>query len=236
METEEQTKTEETIDPESICYIREMMEDWQNINFIKTINFTNEKVSDINKSNRGEFWIKTRTNNQQIAWLADTGSPRSFMNFDTAQKLLTNGKTIIKQPNKSIGEFRCFNNNKIDIIGTIQVDITSGSSNANNCTILLVNNNTINIKGRDIMDKLGLRLTMTTTNKVRIIYSTFQTHTNEYPNGYSIKTHTTQKTKNPITFNRRSREGTQKIDWRKTNQKINKMLWRTLHQSRSHHS
>ena len=67
-----------------------MMEDWQNINFIKTINFTNEKVSDINKSNRVEFWIKTRTNNQQISWLADTGSPRSFMNIDTAQKLFGN--------------------------------------------------------------------------------------------------------------------------------------------------
>ena len=64
-----------------------------------------------------------------------------------------------------MGEFRCFNNNKIDIIGTIQVDITSGSSNANNCTILLVNNNTIKITGRDIMEKLGLRLTMTTTTK-----------------------------------------------------------------------
>ena len=111
-----------TIDPESTCYIREMMEDWQNINFIKKINFTDEKVSDINKTNRGEFWIKTNTNNQQIFWLVDTGSPRSFMNIDTAQKLLTNGKTNIKQPTKSIGEFRCFNNNKIDIIGTIQVD------------------------------------------------------------------------------------------------------------------
>ena len=43
-ETEERTETEETIDPELTCYIREMMEDWQNINFIKTINFTNEKV------------------------------------------------------------------------------------------------------------------------------------------------------------------------------------------------
>ena len=42
-ETEERTETEETIDPESTCYIREMMEDWQNINLIKTINFTNEK-------------------------------------------------------------------------------------------------------------------------------------------------------------------------------------------------
>ena len=164
-ETEEQTETEETIDPESTCYIREMMEDWQNVNFIKTINFTNEKVSDVNITNRGEFWIKTKTNNQQIYWLADTGSPRSFMNIDTAQRLLANGKTTIKQPNKSIGEFRCFKNNKINIIGTIQVDITSGSTTAKNCTILLVNNNTINIMGRDIMDQLGLRLTMTTTNK-----------------------------------------------------------------------
>ena len=105
-ETEEQTETEETIDQESTCYIREMMEGWQNINFIKSINFTNETVSDINKTKRGEFRIKTRTDNQQIFWLADTGSPRSFMNIDTAQKLLANGKTPIKQPNKSIGEFR----------------------------------------------------------------------------------------------------------------------------------
>ena len=164
-ETEEQTETDETIDPESTCYIREMMEDWQNVNFITSMNFTNEKFADVNKTKRGEFWIKTKTINQKIFWPADTGSPRSFMNIDTAQKLLANGKTAIKQPNKTIGEFRCFNNNKIDIIGTIQVDITSGSSNAKNCTILLVNNNTINIMGRDIMDQLGLRLTMTTTNK-----------------------------------------------------------------------
>ena len=44
-ETEEQTETGETIDPESTCYIREMIEDWQNINFITSMNFTNEKVS-----------------------------------------------------------------------------------------------------------------------------------------------------------------------------------------------
>ena len=54
---------EETIDPESTCYIREMMEDWQNTtNFIQSINFTNEKVTDINQTRRGEFWLKTNTN------------------------------------------------------------------------------------------------------------------------------------------------------------------------------
>ena len=51
-ETEEQTETDETIDPESTCYIREMMEDWQKINFITSMNFTNEKVADVNKTKR----------------------------------------------------------------------------------------------------------------------------------------------------------------------------------------
>ena len=41
------------------------------------------------------------------------------------------------------------------------MDITSGSSSTKNCTILLLNNNTINIMGGDVMDQLGLRLTMT---------------------------------------------------------------------------
>ena len=58
--------TEETIDPESTCYIREMMEDWQNTtNFIHLVKFTNEKVSDINKTRRGEFWLKTYTNKKK---------------------------------------------------------------------------------------------------------------------------------------------------------------------------
>ena len=76
-QTDDQTEVEETIEPESTCYIREIMGDRQNINLIKSVNFTNEKVSEINKIRRGEFWIKTRTNNQQVFWLADTGTPRS---------------------------------------------------------------------------------------------------------------------------------------------------------------
>ena len=153
---------EEAIDPESTCYIREMMEDWQNTtNFIQSINFTNEKVTDINKTRRGEFWLKTNTNKKQLYWLADTGSPRSFMNIETARKLLVDNNTKIQQPNKSLGELRYFNKKKINILGTIQVDITSGTCTAKNCNILLVDTNTINIMGRDIMDKLGLRLTMT---------------------------------------------------------------------------
>ena len=122
---------EETIDPESTCYIREMIEDWQNTaNFIQSVRFTDEKVTDINKTKRVEFWIQTTTNNNHAYRLADTGSPIRFMNIQTTQKLLVNGTTKISEPEKSIGEFRCFNNNQFKILGTIQVDITSRSSMA----------------------------------------------------------------------------------------------------------
>ena len=43
-ETDNQTEVEETIDPESTCYIREMMEDWQSLDFTKSVNFTNKKL------------------------------------------------------------------------------------------------------------------------------------------------------------------------------------------------
>ena len=90
-----QTVSEETIDPESTCYLREMMEDWQNVNFINSVNFTDEKVTEINKTGRGEFLIKTLTNNKQVYWLAAMRSPRSFTNTKTARKLLVNVKTTI---------------------------------------------------------------------------------------------------------------------------------------------
>ena len=89
----------------------------------------------------------------------------SFMNIHAAQNLLVDDNTKIHQPNKALGEFRCFNNNKINILGTIEVDITSGTSTVRKCTKLLVDTNTINIMGRDIMDKLGLRLTMAPQQK-----------------------------------------------------------------------
>ena len=50
-ETKDKQETaEETIDPESTCYIREMMEDWQNINFMVSVKFTDENAREVNKT------------------------------------------------------------------------------------------------------------------------------------------------------------------------------------------
>ena len=69
----------------------------------------------------------------------------------------------MKSPDKPLGDIGCFNNSRKEIIGTIQLNINSGSSKLQRCTILLVDINTIHIMERDIMKKLDPHLTMTLT-------------------------------------------------------------------------
>ena len=164
IQEEEETETE-TIDPESTCYIREKMEDWSSINFIESLNFTTVNQKDLNKNHQGDFWIQTPSKNENIKWLADTGSPRSFIARSTAQNLIPkSGNKIIKQ-GKNIGEFRCFNNNKIKVDYQNQLDLTSGNTTVHNCQILVVPQNTVNLLGRDILQQLGIELTFKTSGE-----------------------------------------------------------------------
>ena len=157
---EEEEEETETIDPESTCYIREMMEDWSSINFIQSLNFTTVTKKDFNNNQQGEFWIQTKSKEEDINWLVDTGSPQSFISRRTAQYLITKlGNKIVKQ-DKNIAEFRCFNNNKIKVDYSIQLDLVAGNTTAHNCQILVVPQNTVNllgILGRDTLQKLGIQ-------------------------------------------------------------------------------
>ena len=146
----------ESVDPESTCYIREIMEDWSIVNFIKKR--SEIKVNKINKSELGEYWIATRTGDTKLQWLVDTGSPRSFVSESTANKLISKLGKSIKKSTTQVGEFRCFNKNKIKIQEVIQINITSGNSSAGNCDNLVVPQNTVNLLGRDVLQKLGTQL------------------------------------------------------------------------------
>ena len=155
---EEEEEETETINPESTCYIREMMEDWSSINFIQSLNFTTVTKKDFNKIQQGEFWIQTKSKEQDINWWVDTGSPLTFISGRTAQNLITKlGIKIVKQDN-NIGEFRCFNNNKIKVDYSIQLDLVTGSITAHNCQILVFPQNTVNLLGRDTLQKLGIEI------------------------------------------------------------------------------
>ena len=92
-----------------------MMEDWSSINFIQSLNFTAVTKKDFTKNQQGDFWIQTKSKEEDIKWLVDTGSLRSFISRRTAQDLITKlGNKIVKH-DKNLGEFRCFNNNKTKV-------------------------------------------------------------------------------------------------------------------------
>ena len=133
---------EESVDPDSALYTQELTEDWADVNHIIPSTFNPMKNWSLNKTHAEEIWVETRTtNNQTVHWLADTGSPRSFLTLEKAKEILKDNPKIALQPYKSKTEYRCFNNNNIKVEGTLHLTLQSGSWTA-----------------RDIFQKLGIAL------------------------------------------------------------------------------
>ena len=113
------------IDAEVALYIKELTEDWANVNLIRPTTFHTEKNSVINNEGTAEFWVATTTNNKRIVWLADTGSPRTFMNKETAIELHLHISKAKIVPYKEQEKFKCFNNKQIKIEGVLHLDLKS---------------------------------------------------------------------------------------------------------------
>ena len=103
------------VDAEAALYIKELTEDWANVNLIRPTTFHTENNSVINNEGTGEFWVATTTKNKRIVWLADTGSPRTFMNKETANELLLHISKAKIVPYKEQEKFKCFNNKQMKI-------------------------------------------------------------------------------------------------------------------------
>ena len=157
-ENSQEDSTEESVDAEAALYIKELHEDWANINLIRPMEFNPQKNDQINKNTNGEFWVETTTKAEKIQWLADTGSPRSFINTQKALEISNKIDNAVIHPYNEETKYRCFNNNDIAIKGVLHMELKSGSWNAKNCRILVVDNKTNNIMGRDVLAKLGITL------------------------------------------------------------------------------
>ena len=155
----DEEEEEESIDPEPTMYITEFMEDWKKINLIER-EFKETKNFELkNMTPNGEIIIQTTPNkNNKLNWLTDTGSPRSFIDINTANELIQNNKNMILQSYVGQMKFKCFNNQDIPIIGQIQMEIQSGSWTAKNCNIFVVKHRSQNLMGRYVLSKLGLTL------------------------------------------------------------------------------
>ena len=147
----------ESVDQESELYIRELTEDWADVNHIIPNAFNPIKNSTPNKRHPEEIWVETKTSNKQtVRWLADTGSPRSFLTLEKAKEIIKNNPKLALHPYKSPTQYRCFNNNNIKVEGTLQLTLQSGSWSARDCQVLVVQHKTNNLMERGIFQKLGI--------------------------------------------------------------------------------
>ena len=152
----------ESIYPESTLYLEELTEDWANINLVLPKIFSPVRNIIVNKKENGEIGIQTTCNNsEKINWLVDTGSPRSFINPTTTNKVMTQNPNVKMEKYKENKRYRCYNNKEIKIKGVIHKDITSGNWCAKRRPILMEEQNTTNLMGHDVLPKLGTSLQQT---------------------------------------------------------------------------
>ena len=137
------------------------MEDRSSVNTIRSTGLNEVNNVSLNKETGGEFWVKTNDNNLELDWLADTGSPRSFMQYSKAQEIVRNHTSSKITTFKEKTRYKCFNNQDIKITGVLHITLKSGSWTAKNCNILLVNNLPQIVMDRDILQQLGFHLTAT---------------------------------------------------------------------------
>ena len=158
---EEEETEEETVDAEAALYIKELMEDWSSVNTIKPVEL--KKINSIlfNKEAGGECWVKTKCSNIVMVWIADTGSPRSFMEHAKAKEITNKNKSSRITTFDEKSRYKCFNNQEIKISGVLHITLKSGAWTAKNCSILLVKNLLQPVMGRDILQQIGIYLTAT---------------------------------------------------------------------------
>ena len=150
---------EETVNHENTFFIQEVFDSWKTVNFVKPKKFNNEPPSKYSPNLSDEIWIRTSSDKTEIDWLSDTGSPRSFIGNEEAEMILQQCKSAKwKDPTECPVKYRCFNNIEVPITGAIQIKLRSGQWETSNNEILVVNSNTVNLLGRDVLGKLGFTL------------------------------------------------------------------------------
>ena len=158
---EEEETEEETVNAEAALYIKELMEDWSSVNTIRPVVLKKINSISLNNEAGGECWVKTKYNNILMDWLADTGSPRTFMEHAKAKEITNKNKASRITTFDEKSRYKCFNNQNIKISGVLHITLKSGAWTAKNCNILLVKHLPQTVRGRDILQQLGIYLTAT---------------------------------------------------------------------------
>ena len=161
-------KKDEQLDLKNTFFIQEIFDNWNTVNFVKSRSFNTEHQTFTQIIERN---VDT-SDKTEIDWLADTGSPRSFVSKEEADRILQNCKSSKWKNAKDCStKYRCSNNLEIPIIWATQMHIKSGHWDATDNEILVVNSNTVKLLGRDVLTNFGFTISQNKGTHINNIQS-----------------------------------------------------------------
>ena len=105
--------------------------------------------------------VKLKTNTTELFAIADSGSPMSFPNEKTVQRIQQNDQTAVFKnipPEDTARNLACYNGETIHPKGRLIVTIESGGWKVQTSPFIIVDNHKANIIGRNLLPRIGIKL------------------------------------------------------------------------------
>ena len=128
----------------------------------KTIRFESKTVNQIDEIGLKGHLVR------DLVFIADTGSPTSFINQRMANLIVSTVKSARRVQTTETDEANrmvCYNGYKIPSFGRVVTPIESGGWTLNTTSLIVVDNKRANILGRNILPQIGIQLHQTPAGK-----------------------------------------------------------------------
>ena len=125
------------------------------------INFEPRRAEELLDTDLKGHLIRVRSEKNNIVFIADTGSPTSFVNEKTANLLATTVKSAVKTRMREDDEANrmvCYNGYKIPSLGRLTAPIESGGWTIHTASFIVVDDRRANILGRNLLPQIGIQL------------------------------------------------------------------------------
>ena len=125
------------------------------------IKFEPRRVEEITNTDLQGHLIRVHSETNNIVFIADTGSPTSFVNEKTANLLSSTVKSAVKTKLGEDDEAKrmvCYKGYKIPSLGRLSAPIESGGWNIQTASFIVVDDRRANIMGRNLFPQIGIQL------------------------------------------------------------------------------
>ena len=168
-EQQQETKIESTgTDTDPVAYAEfttnngwenYQMDDFSVIAILESFEIKDTKT--ISEDDLNGHIVKLRTNTTELFAIADSGSPMTFLNEKTAQRLQQNNTSAIFKnipPEDTARNLACYNGEYIQPKGRLIPTIESWGWKVQTAPFIIVDNQKANILGRNLLPRIGIKL------------------------------------------------------------------------------